>query len=86
LLSSAYTRLRTLLFLTLPHQQVGWGWARNWERAQLGQLTPADQTDIPDHIMSCSELKGGGKNEEGGMFGVIVSLLQVMKPCCPGDG
>uniref|UniRef100_A0A8B9YXA4 non-specific serine/threonine protein kinase n=1 Tax=Buteo japonicus TaxID=224669 RepID=A0A8B9YXA4_9AVES len=54
LLSSAYTESRPFLLLTPPHQQVGWGCTRSWERTQLGQLTPNDQRDIPDHMTSCS--------------------------------
>ena len=47
LLSCAYTESRPFPLLTPPHQQVGWGCTRSWERTQLGQLTPNDQRDIP---------------------------------------
>lgn len=32
---------------------------RSWEGTQLGQLTPSDQGDIADHMVSCSALKLG---------------------------
>ena len=40
------------------------------EGAQLGQLTPADQRDIPYHMTSCSAVKPGGRSRKGGTFGV----------------
>lgn len=39
LLNSACTALRLWLFLMLPPQRVGRGWARDWERTQPGHLT-----------------------------------------------
>jgi len=38
----------------------------NWEGTQPGQLTTANQRDIPCHMMSCSASKVGGKKKEGG--------------------
>ena len=35
------------LCFSLPPQRVGGGWARGWEGTQTGQLTPADQRDVP---------------------------------------
>ena len=62
-LSSAYTESRPFLPLTPPHQRVGSGSTRSWERTQLGQLTPTDQRDIPYHMTSCSvyKLQGAGR-------------------------
>lgn len=37
-----------------------------WEEAHPGQVTPNDQSDIPDHLVSCSVNKAGRKKEEGG--------------------
>jgi len=65
LLCNAYPALRPFLLLTLPHQRVGWGCRRSWEGTQLGQLTSADQRDIPDHIMLCSATKAEEKKNEG---------------------
>jgi len=69
---------------------VGWGCTRSWERTQPGQLTTADHRDIPHRVMSCSAIKAG---EEGGRGDIRSegicfpkSPLNVMEPCCPGDG
>ena len=65
LLNSARTASRAPLFLTLTHQRVGWGWARSWDATQLGQLTPTDQRDIPDHKTSALSNRSWGKKEQG---------------------
>jgi len=57
LLSSAHTASRPFLLLALSHKRVGWGCTRSREGTQPGQLTPADQRGIPNHIMSCSARK-----------------------------
>jgi len=44
---------------------VGWRCTRSWEGTQLGQLSPADQRDIPDHMASRSAIKVGGKVDGG---------------------
>ena len=59
----------------LPRQQVGCGWARNWEGIQLGQLTPTDQRDIPYRMTSCSAVKAWGKDEERGAFVVMAFVF-----------
>lgn len=64
-LSRAYTESRSFLLLTPPHQRGGWGCTRSWEGTQLGQLTPADQRDIPDHMASCSAHKSGEEEGKG---------------------
>jgi len=48
------------LFLALIPQQVGWGWARDLEGSQAGQLTLAYQGGIPYYVTSCSAIKCGG--------------------------
>jgi len=50
------------VFLTLPRQQAEGGCTRSWEGTEQGQLTPADQRDIPDQVM-CSAIKTGRKKE-----------------------
>ena len=60
------TESRPFLLLTPPHQGVGWGCTRSWEGTRLGQLTPADQRDIPYHILVSN--KSWGKHKEGGTF------------------
>lgn len=39
---------------------------RTGEETQSGQLTPADQRNIPDYMPSCSSRKAAGKKEKGG--------------------
>jgi len=63
LMSSASTESRPFLHLRPPHQHVGRGCTRSCEGTQLGQLTSADQRDIPYHMVSCSAIKAG--EEEG---------------------
>ena len=75
LLSSAYTESRPFLLLTPPHQRVGWGCTRSWEGTQPGQLPPAAQRDIPDHRMSCSAHKAGGRRRKGGTFRVTAFVF-----------
>ena len=74
LLSSAYTESRPFLLLTPPYQRVGWGWAKSWEGTQPEQLTPPDQSDIPDHMTLYSATKAVGK-EEGGTFGIVAFVF-----------
>ncbi|KAK4822153.1 hypothetical protein QYF61_010414, partial [Mycteria americana] len=45
--------------------RVGWGCTRSWEGTQPGQLTPADQRDIPLHMTSRSAYKLGEKADRG---------------------
>ena len=59
LLSSAYTAPRLFQLLTPPWQRGGGGHTSSWEGAQPGQLTPADQRDIPRHTVSRSAIKLG---------------------------
>ncbi|XP_064295936.1 dymeclin-like isoform X2 [Phalacrocorax carbo] len=42
------------------------GCTRSWEGTQPGQLTPADQRDIPYHMTSCSVNKAGEEEGRGG--------------------
>lgn len=51
---------RPFLLLILL-QQVGCGCTRNCERAQPGQLAPADHWDIPSHKESLSACNTGGR-------------------------
>ena len=53
------------LFCFSSHQWGGWGCTRGWEGTQPGQLTPTDQRDIPDHVVSCSAYKAGGRRRRG---------------------
>jgi len=50
----------------LPHQQVGWGYTRSWDKTQPGQLTPADHRDIPHDTTSHSATKAGGRRRKRG--------------------
>jgi len=94
LLSSAYTVSRPFLLLTPPHQRVGWGCIRSWEGTQPGQLTPADQRDVPYRRMSCSAYKAEGRRRKGRTLSVMAfdgiclpkQPLRLMEPCFPGDG
>jgi len=52
--------------LFCSHQRVGWGWAKGWEGAQQGQLTPTDHRDTPCHRTSCSAMTAGGRWRKGG--------------------
>ena len=72
--SSAYAESRPILLLTLPHQWVAWRYTRSWERIQPGQLTPADQRDIPCHTISCSAYKTEGRRKWG-TFGVTAFVF-----------
>ena len=65
LLSSACTESRSFLLLTAPHQRGGWGCTRSWEGTQPRQLTPTDPRDVPDHMMSSSADKSGGRRRKG---------------------
>ena len=76
LLSSAYTESRPFPLLTPPHQRRGWGCGRSWEGTQLGQLTPADQRDIPYHMMSYAQhIKLGEEEGKWVTFGVMAFCL-----------
>jgi len=75
LLNNTYTASRPFLLLSLPHQRVGLGRTRSCEGTQLGQLTPADQGDIPHHMMPCSAIKAEGRRRKGGMFGVMALVF-----------
>lgn len=91
LLSRACPESRPFVLLPSSHQRGDWGYIRNWERTQLGQLSPTDQRDIPDHMISCSIYKAGGRRRKAGDIwsdGVFLpkSPLGVMEPGFPGDG
>ena len=62
----SYTEPRPFLLLPPPQQRAGWGGTRSWEGTQLGQLTPTDHRDIPDHMVSCAACKAGGRRRKGG--------------------
>jgi len=81
LLNSAYTVPRSFL----PHQQIGWGYTRRWERTQLGQLMPASPEgySIPYDVVFNN--KNCGKKEglrDIWSYGVCLpkSLSCVMEP------
>jgi len=42
---------------------------------QPGQLSPADQRDIPYHTVSFSAYKAGGRRRKRGMFGVMAFVF-----------
>lgn len=63
LLSSAITGSR-LSFQTTSAKASRLGIARGCEGTLLGQLTAADQRNVPYHMMSRSAVKAGGKEEE----------------------
>ena len=92
LLTSAYTESRPFQLLMPPHQQVGWGCTMSWKGTQPGQLTPKDQRDTPDHIMSHFVIKTWGKTKGGREnSGILVFVFPtavtcVMEPCFPEDG
>lgn len=71
LLSRAYT-VKAFAASYITCQQVSWRWARSWKGTQLGRLTPADQRDIPDHMTSCTTIKGAWK--EGRSFPEMLLL------------
>lgn len=57
-------------------------------RTQLGQVTQADQRDIPWHMRLCSAIKDGGKKEELEGHLVWLSLssqVTTTEPCFPGN-
>lgn len=56
-------------------QQVGWGYTRNCEGTESGQLTPTGPKNIPCHMMSCSAIKDGGMEEEQGTLAVMAFVL-----------
>ena len=60
-----------------PHQRVGCGCTRSWERTRPGQLTTSDQRDTPDRTMSCSAIKAGGRRrkERPEGFGVMAFIF-----------
>lgn len=66
--------LRTLLFLTTSHQQIGWCCSRGWEGTELGELTPADQRDVPYWMSSYSAYKAGERRKED-MFREMVFVF-----------
>lgn len=41
-----------------------------WEGTQQGQMTQADQRDIPESVASCSVHKGEEEEESRGIYGV----------------
>lgn len=54
------------LFCSSPQPTCWWaGGTRSWEQAQLGQLAPAGQRDIPYHMVLCSVHNAGGKAGPG---------------------
>lgn len=52
----------------LSHQSAvgSWGCTTPWEGTEPGQVTPAEQRDVPDHLPSCSAHRAGGKKRKGG--------------------
>lgn len=71
---------------TSPHHWAGWGCTRSWEGTHQGQLAPADQREIPDHMASCSAHKKWRKKKEGrkvhcDVICLLKSPLGVME-CC----
>jgi len=58
-----------------PIWHVGRRWARGWEGTHPGQLTPTDRKDITHHMPFCSAIKTQGREEEGGMFVVMMFVL-----------
>lgn len=52
-------------------QQVGLGWARNWEETQPGQLTKSTSSDSPCLTVPRSARKAQGKKKKRGKFGVM---------------
>lgn len=59
--------IKAFLFLTLPCQRGGWGHTISWDGTEPGQLTPNDQRDILNCMVSCSVLEmaeGGAGHSE----------------------
>jgi len=48
---------------------------KSWDGTQPGQLTPADQRDIPYLTMSCSAMESEGKEEDAGTFVVMAFVF-----------
>lgn len=59
MLNKSCTASRPFLILLLPWQWAGWECAGICQGTQLVQMTPSDQRDIPDHMMSFSAIKNG---------------------------
>lgn len=55
----------TGLNIDIIHWWGSWEFLEGWEETQLGQMTLADQRDIPDHMTSCLLYKGRKKEEWG---------------------
>lgn len=72
---AVFTEPRPFPLPTPPHQGGGWGSTRIWEGTQMGQLSPTDQKDIPDHKASCTVYKVGERRMEERKFGVIVFVF-----------
>lgn len=59
------------------------GVARSGEGTRLGEPTPTDHRDVPDHTMLCSAIKaaGGKKRKAGGDIGSYGMSSQVTVMC-----
>jgi len=77
LLSTAYFKASSSSHPSPTSEQAG-GAQDAGRGTQPGQLAPADQRDIPDHMMSCSAIKSWGnkkKREDEGVFVVILFVF-----------
>lgn len=83
---STYEVRRPSQLLTLPPQGVGWGWARSWEEAALGQLAWTGQRAVPCHLTSSSAIKLAADSSlkvtfAVGLAGQPVCLREVVSDC-----
>lgn len=65
-----------VLFCFSFHPSVRRLWGKSWERTQLGQVTPTDTRDIPDHTGPCSAYKPGRRRRrKQRMFWAVVLVF-----------
>lgn len=57
LTNSAYQKTMTFHLLTSALHQRDWENTKSWEETWLGQMTPRDHRDIPQHTVSCTASK-----------------------------